>query len=228
MRVWGSSLLAVLPFLPPADLTPQAAPCGVAIELEVKAPLQWGALEWRLLTREVEGLWERYGLSLCWGEGTKGCVGWQVRLRVLVAEDLPPSGEITVGAKPIVGRIIFDADGPGTDIALSVRTARALAARARLGGRPLGGWPTTTVEHFVPRVVGRALAHEVGHYVLGSRSHTRTGLMAGSFRPDDVTLGEASRFRLSEAEATAVRVQCLAGGVKARAERREVALSVQH
>jgi hypothetical protein len=111
MRVWGSSLLALLPLLPPADLTPKAAPCAVAIELEVKAPLEWGALEWHLLTREVEGLWELYGLSLCWADGTKGCAGWQVRLRVLVAEDVP-SGEITVGAKPIVGRIFFDATQP--------------------------------------------------------------------------------------------------------------------
>jgi hypothetical protein len=218
MRVWGSSLLALLPLLPPADLTPKAAPCAVAIELEVKAPLEWGALEWHLLTREVEGLWELYGLSLCWADGTKGCAGWQVRLRVLVAEDVP-SGEITVGAKPIVGRIFFDADGPGTNMVLSVTTARALVARATLGGRPLAAWPTTIVEHLVPRVLGRALAHEIGHYVLGSRSHTRNGLMAAGFRPDDVTLGEAARFRLSEAQAAAVRVQCLAVSVEARAER---------
>jgi hypothetical protein len=65
--------------------------------------------------------------------------------------------------------------------------------------------------------------------LVGFRHHrdAHAVTVAGSFRPDDATLAEASRFRLSEAEATALRVQCLAGGVEARAERRAVALSVR-
>ena len=39
--------------------------------------------------------------------------------------------------------------------------------------------------------MGRALAHELGHFLLGSKRHSRTGLMAAQFRPDDVTFGGA-------------------------------------
>src|SRR4249919_1422806 len=47
MRAWTSSLLAVLPWLPPADLPrAPAAPCSVAVDVQVQAHLDWGLLEW--------------------------------------------------------------------------------------------------------------------------------------------------------------------------------------
>jgi hypothetical protein len=89
MRAWTSSLLAVLPWLPPADLPRgPAVPCAVALEVQVQAHLEWGSLEWHLFTGEVERAWAPYGVTFCWAEGPRGC-GLEARVRVLIADDLP-------------------------------------------------------------------------------------------------------------------------------------------
>lgn len=220
MRAWGWSLLAVLPWTTPAEtpLLPlrPATPCVVAIEMHVRAPLKWGGFEWHLFTREVEHVWAPYGLTVCWIDGEKGCEGIEVRLRVLVAETLPPVNEAAGFQPPVVGRIVFDRDAPGTDIAVSLAGGRYLVARATLGGRPLGDWPRAIAERFLPTVLGRVLAHEIGHFVLGSRAHSRTGLMTARFRPDSVTFGATSEFHLAPEAAAALRLECVAGGLDAR------------
>jgi hypothetical protein len=208
MRAWGWSLLAVLP-LTGQTVSPlmPAAPCAVGIEVEVTAPLRWGAFEWRLFTSEVEHVWAPYGLSICWRQGANGCEGAQVRLRVLVAETLPPARSTTPTRAPVVGRIMFDANGPATDITLSLEGGRYLVARATLGGRPIEAWPGAIAERLVPIVLGRALAHEIGHFVLRSRQHSRSGLMAARFWPDEVTFGSTSAFHLSPEEAATIRCE---------------------
>jgi hypothetical protein len=203
----GSALFAMLPLGVPAELSRQGPTCAVAIELQVKTPLSWGEHEWHVMTREVERIWEPYGLTLCWADGTNPCAGWEVRLRVLVADNLPPKTAAPV-VKTVVGRILFDSDGPSTDVALSVNGARGLVAKATLGDRQLDQWPATNWNAFVPRVLGRALAHEIGHYILGSREHTHTGLMTPSFRPDQVTFGPTSWFSLTPDQVAALHLRC--------------------
>ena len=220
MRAWTSSLLAMLPWLPPADLPrAPAVPCAVGVEVQVQAHLEWGSLEWHLFSGEVERVWAPYGMTFCWAEGPRGCEGVEARVRVLIADDLPASAVRETARQPVVGRITFHADAPGSDIVLSVTSARHLVVHATLGGRPISEWPAAIAEHLIPRVMGRALAHEIGHYVLGTREHASRGLMAASFRPDDVTLGSATRFSLPRPGAARMRLECIAGAIEARAER---------
>ena len=155
--------------------------------------MRWGAIEWRLFTREVEQAWTPYGVTICWQAGEDGCEGFAVRLRVFVAEVLPPAG--STSAPPVVGRIPFYGDQPGTEIFLSIEGGRYLVTHATLGGRKVGDWPGAIAERLLPAVMGRALAHELGHFLLGSKRHSRAGLMAATFRPDDVTFGGAGEFR---------------------------------
>ena len=42
----------------------------------------------------------------------------------------------------------------------------------------------------LPILMGRAVAHEIGHYLLESREHSEDGLMRPQFMPDDVKHGE--------------------------------------
>jgi hypothetical protein len=219
MRTWGWSLLAaVLPWMGPAEspsmpLRPVAPPCSVALDLRLEVPLRWGAVEWRIFAGEVEQRWTPYGVKICWQVGVDSCEGFAVQLRVLVAEVLPPAA--TTNA-PVVGRIPFYEDGPGAEIFLSIQGGRYLVTHATLGGRKVGDWPGDIAEHLLPAVMGRALAHELGHFLLGSKRHSRTGLMAAQFRPDEVTFGGGSQFQLSDDEARVVRMQCLAGRLNAR------------
>ena len=199
--IWDAGPLPLLPPGPPP-------PCAIAIEVHVKAPLVFGTLDLRVITDEVARVWIPYGVTFCWVRGAGGCEGIEVRLRVLLAEVAVPRGLAIRTAGDVLGWIPFVDGVPGTDIELSVRAARALVSRARVGFRPLGAWPPAFAERYVPLVLGRGLAHEIGHYVLRSAAHTRTGLMTASFQPDRVTLEAASRFGLPAGMAREVRAQC--------------------
>jgi hypothetical protein len=204
----GSVLLAMLPIGSQAELSRQSPSCPIAIEMRAETHVAWGPAEWKLLTDEVDRIWEPYGLTLCWTQRSNPCAGWGVHLTVVVADDLPPSVKPAHMLEPVVGQIRFDADGPSTDIGLSVKAARWLVAQVSVGDRRLDQWPISTWSGLVPRVLGRALAHEIGHYVLQSRDHTRTGLMTASFRPYEVTYGPTSWFRLTPDAVAAFHGQC--------------------
>ena len=200
------TLLAVLAVVPAGGAV-RSRTCEIAVELQVMAPLEWKPLEWRRMTSEVERIWEPYGLSICWIGRDNPCAGRDVRLKVLVAEDLPGSSSRASSAGAILGQIIFHADEPGVDIALSVKAARGLVAHSEVGLVKLEAWPGKSWEALVPRVLGRALAHEIGHYELG-RGHTDHGLMMPTFHPNDVTFGPTSWFRLLPSQQSALQLRC--------------------
>src|SRR3954447_1441809 len=116
----GTALLAMMPMGSQADLERQSPTCPVAIELKVETRVAWGPAEWQLLTDEVDRIWQPYGLTLCWARRLQPCAGWGVHLDVLVTDDLPPSVRPD-HLEPVIGRIRFDAHGPSTDLALSVK-----------------------------------------------------------------------------------------------------------
>ena len=204
----GSVLLAMLPIGSQAELSRQSPSYPIAIELQVQTQVAWGPAEWKLFAGEVEHIWAPYGVTLCWVQRANPCAGWGARLTVVVADDIPRSDRPQRHLNPVVGRILFDADGPRSDIALSVTAARGLVAQTVVGDRRLGDWPSSSWSLLVPRVLGRALAHEIGHYLLQSRDHAHTGLMTHSFRPYEVTFGPTSWFRLTPDAVAALHLQC--------------------
>lgn len=207
MKAWVL-MLAIVPLLPPQPVNPgvSAAPCAMAIAIDVRAPLAWGDTEWHLFTREVERTWAAYGVTFCWMQGPDRCEGIEVRVRVLIANDLPSLD--TSATTSSLGRIRFVDGTPLDEIELSIAAASRLASRARLGDRPVGSWPGAVGAGLLPRILGRGLAHEIGHFVLRSREHAATGLMASGFTPDEAAWGAASRFTLSKASSRAVRNRC--------------------
>ena len=78
----GSALLAMLPIGSQAELSRQSPSCPIAIELRVETRVGWGPVEWKLLTDEVDRIWEPYGLTLCWTQRSNPCAGWGAHLTV--------------------------------------------------------------------------------------------------------------------------------------------------
>jgi hypothetical protein len=99
---------------------------------------------------------------------------------------LPRSLNVTIGRSP--GRqtddalplawITFDADtAPQREIYVSYGNVLALMERSRGVVGTLERMPRGEFETLLSRALGRALAHEIGHYLLASKAHTRSGLM---------------------------------------------------
>lgn len=70
--------------------------------------------------------------------------------------------------------------GPGL-ARVWVAEVQRYASAARRQAFPLAGLPETLGDLFLARALGRALAHEIGHYLLPMRGHTSRGLMRARF-----------------------------------------------
>jgi hypothetical protein len=68
-------------------------------------------------------------------------------------------------------------------------------------GLPASHWPSSLREEILGRVLGRLLAHEIGHYVLRSPRHATAGLMRSQQLPDDLAARSRRRFGLTAADA---------------------------
>jgi hypothetical protein len=100
-------------------------------------------------------------------------------------------------ANPVLGRPVRrglmlaaihqpdDVCGPGL-ARVWVTQVRRLAASVRVQTFPLAGLPDALADLFVARALGRALAHEIGHYLLGTARHTPHGLMRERFTPQEL------------------------------------------
>jgi hypothetical protein len=71
-----------------------------------------------------------------------------------------------------------------------VRQIERHAALVSRGDHAFNSLPPALADIFLARALGRALAHEIGHYLLGTREHTLRGLMRAQFTPQDL-LGDA-------------------------------------
>src|SRR5262245_51958177 len=77
-----------------------------------------------------------------------------------------------------LGAIAFTEDG-APDSLVTVFFERLLRSikNERLGDVAEERWPPDLRERIIGRALGRVIAHEIGHYLLGTRSHSSSGLM---------------------------------------------------
>jgi len=110
-------------------------------------------------------------------------------------------GSPSTEAQTPLGWIRFDGpDDPEPMIHLSYANASALlAASEGVAGR-IDGMPQLERELYLSRAMGRALAHELGHYVLASKAHTPHGLMQTPRSAGELFGRERVRFELDAAQ----------------------------
>jgi len=95
-----------------------------------------------------------------------------------------------------VGAVRFRAGAPEPTILLFSETIETLLdeAPALHHGAEC---PPAVREQMTGRLIGRALAHEIGHVLLRSRDHSRDGLMRATHRSSDLIAPEREGFVLS-------------------------------
>jgi hypothetical protein len=120
------------------------------------------------LAREAEAIWRREGVRLKWFSPVDDPVPTGLVLPVVVGHLGVRIGEND--AWP-VGRLLPDQSGGRLALASITAAQRVLAVAGYETESPGIG------EHRLGLVLGRAVAHEIGHFLLGTNGHARHGLM---------------------------------------------------
>ena len=154
---------------------------------------------------EAAGIWAPYRVAI--GDA-RSCVRADDDCRVLtvvpvVVEGAPSGG--APGWRGALGQIRFAPDGvPESTITVFVTDIEQFIAGATLHGGFFRLGPQALRNQLFGRVLGRVLAHEIGHYVLQSPRHAADGLMRPLQLAGDLMSPSRHRFTLTAAEAARV------------------------
>src|SRR5438874_9056535 len=158
-----------------AGAAPRAAalpPIVVTVDVAVDLP----PVLVSIVLHEAEAIWQPTGVTFIWRR-TPGANAAAIAnpadpspsptaLRVTIGDDL---GQAPPDRVPL-GWIVFEGDDtPAHEIYVSHRNALEFMTNARGAPRPIAQMPMAEQQLMLGRAMGRALAHEMGHYLLASK-----------------------------------------------------------
>jgi hypothetical protein len=145
---------------------------------------------------EAAGVWAPYGVAI--GPDDSSRFAHVVLAVVLIEKGRP---DVMRGWRGALGAITFDSGGaPVPTITVFLSDIERFIADARVLGRPSLDWPPGLHDQVFGRVLGRVLAHEIGHYLLRSPRHAPNGLMRSLQAVDDLVAPSRHRFTLTASE----------------------------
>ena len=148
---------------------------------------------------EASRVWAAYGVAVKRaGDGVDAGVLVRVRM-VDEAADAAPDGVA-------LGSIEFHDGSPDPDVVLY--PSRAWRVICQTVGAEAAGWPSSYREGVVARVLGRALAHELGHFLLQSPKHSQAGLMRAAPPIRDLMSDDRSLLALDAGARLRLRNNC--------------------
>jgi hypothetical protein len=121
---------------------------------------------------ETDSIWRAAGVEFVWKRNPASS-STPAALTVVIGHDLRPVRE---GALAL-GWIYFDESTPGQRLYISYANVQQLMRESMGVLGPPDHMPIFEREVLMARAIGRALAHELGHYFLASKEHTKNGLM---------------------------------------------------
>lgn len=174
-----------------------------AIRLQIvrAAAISDEALE--TILAETIAIWAPYDVSVCpiltlsRPDDTQGQRWIKLVIRNAPANRIDgrtPRGNRALASLPFIDRVT-----PGDTMYASLE-----AARHEVGAAQVEHFPPVVQDRLAAQLLGRAIAHELGHYLLGSTGHSRKGLMRASFGGRDLLTPEAGAFRLEAEQAAAL------------------------
>lgn len=184
----------------PVEAAP-APPPPVVVSV-IEAPGVPPALVSRLLA-ETDEIWRPAGVAFLWRRRPQQAVPdprtpdngpfLPSTPRVIIGHD---TGVARDHRTPL-GWIVFETEhAPQQEIYLSYKNAGALMAASRAVIGIIDQMPIMRRELLLARMMGRALAHELGHYLLASKVHTRRGLLQASRTAAELFAAERGGFRI--------------------------------
>ena len=149
------------------------------------------------LTREVDEIWRRDGVRVQWVPAILGETSSEFAVRVFVVRreraSTPP------GHQWPVGELLFDRAGAPVAIA-------SIAAAERVLDETTGRHePAQLRDRRLGLILGRTVAHEMGHYLLNTDGHARRGLMRARIDADELADLRSGAFFLDAPAARWIR-----------------------
>ena len=160
---------------------------------------------------EADAIWRPGGITFVWQRTPRATPPYA--RAVAAAPYLPNTLHLTIGdsrgtganGRLPLGWILFDdMTLPGQEIYLSYANARQLMEEARGVVGLIDQMPVLQRETLLARAMGRALAHELGHYLLASKVHTERGLMKAIMTAVELFAPDSRAFRIEPAQRRAV------------------------
>jgi hypothetical protein len=158
------------------------------------------------LLAETDAIWRPTGVTFLWrksqgedfaGRGTPDGPYDPPTLCVVIGDETHRPSD----SRFPLGWILFDTPStPGQEIHVSYRNALVLLERSPGVVGVVETMPPLQRRTLLARALGRALAHELGHYLSASPVHTPDGLMMALHSAADFFGSGRSRFRLDPAE----------------------------
>jgi len=165
----------------------------------------------RIAVAEAADIWMPYGVAIDLAGPCEWTADERTVLNLVAAEGtragVRGSSASSAGQwqRPL-GAITFAPDGtPAPTITVFVSDVLELVSRAHVLGADEGRWPRKLHDVLVGRVVGRVLAHEIGHFLLRTRRHSAVGLMRSLQPAGDLIEPSRRTFTLSQDEIARVR-----------------------
>lgn len=172
------SLLSMWPIAAASDPAPPLRDGALAlIAVDVVAPPEIKQSFVTQVFAEVDAIWRPAGITFTWRRVESRDAASAARLQVAIEHGRMNGAE----DHHTLGWITFTGNEPEPSIHLSISTAADLLdARAAVDNRLL-----TRHGLLIERALGRALSHEIGHYLLG-KIHGHRGLMRASWPPQEI------------------------------------------
>jgi hypothetical protein len=185
------------PVSPPASLPPMVVLVDAASDVPPRLVTA--------IVAETDAVWRGTGIQFFWQRQAREHAAPSSmptpyrtpQLRVEIGHERHKVGE---GRVPL-GWIVFDDPAtPEQEIYLSYENALALLDMSDGVVGQTRAMPQLHRETLLSRALGRALAHELGHYLLASKVHTQRGLMMAVHTAFELFGIERVRFDLAPAE----------------------------
>ena len=164
-----------------------------------------------LILAEADAIWRPSGVTFAWRRAARVVVPYARAsetgpyvprtLRLTIGDQRTPMR----GGRTPLGWIVFDDEtAPAQEIYLSHANAQTLLDESRGVVGAASQMPIAQRELLMARAMGRALAHELGHYLLASKAHTPRGLMKAVLTAVELFSNDAHGFRTEPAQRRAV------------------------
>ena len=158
------------------------------------------------LRAEAARLWQPYGVHLSWFDADDDCSStpiedWAGPIDLLVRVSTDDGERRSVrgnGSRfPPLGSVSFEAGIPERRVHLLYWSVARIVLESRIAGWAVAALPPFLRDQFVGRALGRVLAHELGHVLLGAPAHANNGLMRANMTANDLIAIGNGHLRLN-------------------------------